>query len=162
MIVLDPRISYQGLLADCEGDVTLRRHLDESRKHLHALYCEHYANTASTPSVSTPTQPSVANGGSPQKFNFTARYNKRARAVVDELEDYFKLAQESFEHCNPIQWWVGRRAQFPNLSRLARDILSIPGKNYSAVSFTNVLVLMIFIGFSRFCCGCQTYFFRRP
>lgn len=28
---------------------------------------------------------------------------------------------------DPIHWWAGRRAQFPNLSRLARDILSIPG-----------------------------------
>ena len=26
-----------------------------------------------------------------------------------------------------IRWWAGRRAQFPNLSSLARDILSIPG-----------------------------------
>ena len=161
MIVLDPRISYQGLLADCEGDVTLRRHLDESRKHLHALYREHYANTASTPSVSTPTQPSVANSGSPQKFDFTARYNKRARAVVDELEDYFKLAQESFEHCDPIRWWAGRRAQFPNLSRLARDMLSIPGKNSSALSYTSVLVLIAFPDFCRLCCGCRTYFFGR-
>jgi hypothetical protein len=31
------------------------------------------------------------------------------------------------QHIDPIQWWAGRRAQFPNLSRLARDILSIPG-----------------------------------
>ena len=38
-------------------------------------------------------------------------------------------------------WWAGRRAQFPNLSHLAQDILSIPGvlllptsKYYSDVS----------------------------
>jgi len=29
--------------------------------------------------------------------------------------------------CDPLQWWAGRRSQFPNLSRFARDILSMPG-----------------------------------
>ena len=28
---------------------------------------------------------------------------------------------------DPIQWWAGCRAQFPNLSCLAQHILSIPG-----------------------------------
>jgi len=128
LTVLDPRISYQGLLADCEDNASLQSHLELSRNHLHAFYRKHYANTvASIPSTSMITQPPVTNG-SPQKFDFTARYNKRARAVIDELDEYFKLQQESFELCDPIQWWAGRRAQFPNLSRLAQDILSIPGK----------------------------------
>ena len=47
--------------------------------------------------------------------------------TVNELEEYFKLLPEDFEKCDPIKWWVGRRAQFPNLFRLAHDILCIPG-----------------------------------
>jgi hypothetical protein len=134
MAVLDPQISYHGLLADCGDDISLRSHLDLSKDRLHAFYREHYANKASstTLSASAPT-PSSATSGSPQKFDFTARY-KRARAFVDELEEYFKLVQESFDHCDPIRWWAGRCAQFPNLSRLARDILSIPGKYLVTVS----------------------------
>jgi hypothetical protein len=37
------------------------------------------------------------------------------------------MPQEDFENCNPVQWWHQRRAQFPNLYRLTRDIFSIPG-----------------------------------
>jgi hypothetical protein len=68
------------------------------------------------------------NDQSPSKVNFTARYKKRTNVATDEFEEYLKLPQEDFELCDPIQWWAGRRAQFPNLSRLARDILSIPGE----------------------------------
>jgi hypothetical protein len=64
---------------------------------------------------------------SPQKVNFTARYKQRTHRDVDELEDFWKLPREDFENCDPIQWWAGRRAQFPGLSRYVRDIFSIPG-----------------------------------
>ncbi|KAH9001952.1 hypothetical protein EDB83DRAFT_2423233 [Lactarius deliciosus] len=56
--------------------------------------------------------------GSPQKVDFTARYKRTNRRVSDELEEYFKLGQEDFETCRPLDWWLGRRAQFPNLYRL--------------------------------------------
>ena len=108
MPVLDPWISYQGLLANCEDDILLWSHLDQSWDHLHTFYQEYYAdsNTASsTPSTSAPQPPSAT--GSPQKIDFMALYNKRAQAFVDELEKYFKLAQESFEHCDP-HMLVGR------------------------------------------------------
>jgi hypothetical protein len=49
---------------------------------------------------------------------------------IDELEEFFKLPLEDFKNCDPIQWWAGRRTQFPNLSRFARDILSIPGMSF--------------------------------
>src|ERR1700685_4449914 len=45
---------------------------------------------------------------------------------VDEIDEFFKLLPESFA-VDSIQWWAGCRAQFPNLSRLVRDILSIQG-----------------------------------
>ena len=64
---------------------------------------------------------------SPQKVNFTAQYRQRPRATVNELEEFFSLPQEDFETCDPLQWWAGHCSQFPNLSRFARDILSIPG-----------------------------------
>jgi len=65
--------------------------------------------------------------GSPTKVNFTARYQKKDRLEVDELEEYYKLPREDFDSCNPLQWWRGRRAQFPNLYRLVCDVFSIPG-----------------------------------
>ena len=47
--------------------------------------------------------------------------------VINELEEYFNLPPEDFETCNPIHWWMGRHAQFPNLFWFAQDILCIPG-----------------------------------
>jgi len=72
--------------------------------------------------------------GLPQK-SFTARYRRKDRSSVNELEEYFKLPAEDFDTCNPIHWWMGRRVQFPNLFRLARDILCIPG---SAVAIERI------------------------
>ena len=62
---------------------------------------------------------------SPQK-NYTARFQWK-HAAVDELSEFWNLGQEDFEKCNPVQWWYGWRAQFPNLYHLVHDIFSIPG-----------------------------------
>ena len=66
---------------------------------------------------------------------------------VDEIDEFFKLLPESFA-VDSIQWWAGCRAQFPNLSRLVRDILSIQGvfllpasRYYSDVSKGSAVVV---------------------
>jgi hypothetical protein len=132
--VLDPRIMYEGLKNDCESDPILLGDLDRSKKQLQAYYRTNY--TPSTrPRPPRPSQSlsslSSRNGnslGSPEKVNFTSRYQKKDRVIVDELEEYFKLPREDFESCKPLLWWSGRRSQFPNLYCLVRDIFSIPGK----------------------------------
>ena len=58
--------------------------------------------------------------------NFTARYMKKEQLHHDKLEEYFKVEQEQWKQCNPLKWWVGHHAQFPNLFGLACDILTIP------------------------------------
>ena len=68
--------------------------------------------------------------GLPQK-SFTAQYRRKEKASVNELEEYFKQMREDFDSCNPIQWWVGWRGQFPWLFQLARDILCIPGELFA-------------------------------
>jgi hypothetical protein len=127
--VLDPRISYEGLKIDYGDDLTLLDHLEESKTSLSIYFAENYAALCPpTPSSSqdlTPVQ-ALPVDGSPQK-SFTARYRRRENHSTDELEEYLKLPAEDFDTCNPIQWWVGRRSQFPRLFQLARDILCIPG-----------------------------------
>ncbi|KIJ52916.1 hypothetical protein M422DRAFT_155671, partial [Sphaerobolus stellatus SS14] len=55
------------------------------------------------------------------------------RAYVDqrkkenEIDEFFCLTPELWDSCEPVSWWAARKLQFPNLSRLARDLLSIPG-----------------------------------
>jgi len=50
----------------------------------------------------------------------------RNSKAVNELEEFFKLSHEDFDTCKPLQWWLGRCAQFPNLYRLACDVFGIP------------------------------------
>ena len=125
--VLDPWISYKGLLTDCENDSSMWWHLEHSRDQLRAHYCANYLRDSSLDTGSTSSMPSIAPGGSPQKVDFTAQYRKWVWAYIDELKEFFKLPQENFDSCDHIKWWAGRRSQFPNLSCLAHDILSIPG-----------------------------------
>jgi hypothetical protein len=101
-------------------------HLEASRAKLEEHYHTHYANSTPPRPAPSPTV-AISTPSSPQKVDFTFRYRKTQRASLNELEEYFKLPQEDFLTCDPVKWWAGRRAQFPNLSRLARDILSIPG-----------------------------------
>jgi hypothetical protein len=134
--VLDPCITYKGLRDDCDAnDASTWSQIDLLKNNLHTLYKEDYAamsflqDSASSLSASTGHHANVSDGrNSPSKVNFMARYKKRSNVLVDEFEEYLKLLQEDFDLCDPIQWWAGRRAQFPNLSQLARDVLSIPGE----------------------------------
>ena len=43
------------------------------------------------------------------------------------MGEYFRQPSENFKTCNPVKWWSARILQFPNLSQLTRDLLSIPG-----------------------------------
>jgi hypothetical protein len=110
---------------DYDDDPMLSDHLEQSKAALFDYFNENYANT----SVLVPTPTSVQSAptvGSPQK-SFTSRYRRKEKSSINELEEYFRLPAEDFDVCNPIQWWSGRQAQFPNLYSLACDILCIPG-----------------------------------
>jgi hypothetical protein len=92
------------------------------------FYHDKYSSFTSSTRKHHSTIAPVVQNGSPQKVDFTARYKRTLHRVVDELEDYFKLQQEDFDTCQPLDWWWRRRAQFPNLYRLAHDVLAIPGE----------------------------------
>jgi hypothetical protein len=89
-------------------------HLDQAKDQLRRYYQDNYVT--SQPASATP-QPTATEtfSGSPQKVNFTARYKKRPATLKDELEEYYRLPLEDFDTCDPIQWWMGRRSQFPNV-----------------------------------------------
>ena len=108
-IVLDPRISYNVLLADCGDNLDACSYLETTQEPLHAHSCA----VASTSVVSS----------SPQKVDFTSCYQNLPQAFMDEVQEYFKLPRENFDTYDPLQWWAGWCSQFPNLSHFARDIL---------------------------------------
>jgi hypothetical protein len=118
---------------DYAGDELLAEYLESSKTNLYDYYETHYANKHSAPSAMDPVSGPSHNAStrtapphSPQK-NFTSRFQRKARVSTNELDEFFKLPQEDFDTCNPVQWWISRRAQFPNLFWLARDIFCIPG-----------------------------------
>ena len=121
----------------------MQRHVEHAKDQLHQFYLDNYAKM---PTPLPAIQPVVTEtSGSPQKVNFTAWYKKHPSTLKDKLEEFYKLPQEDFNTCDPIQWWSGRRSQFPNLSRLARDILAMPGEFTSTHLdlLTNYLAILL-------------------
>jgi hypothetical protein len=131
LVVLDPRISYEGLKHDFRHDDDLLSDLEDAKTKLDEYFRRNYADRVSSAPVqstsSAPVQSTSTIRPSPQK-DFTQRYRVQPRAVLDELRDYYSLPREDFKTCDPVQWWFARKAQFPNLYCLARDIFTIPGE----------------------------------
>jgi hypothetical protein len=122
---------YSGLKDDYKDDLSLSSYLEDAKKLLTTHFHQYYADKVqsskqnlSDKSIATSTN---SRKNKEPKFDFTARYSKKERQTFDELDEYLKLHPEDFGNCCPFQWWQGRRAQFPNLYRLATDTLSIPG-----------------------------------
>lgn len=128
--MLDPRIGYAGLKDDYTDDPDLLDGLERSKVALESHFNQFYAGRASLASTSTTPRYSVADLSSdnPQPHDFTARFRKRPKPLQNELEEFFSLFPQDFMSCNPVQWWYANRNRFPNLYRLARDVLAIPGE----------------------------------
>ena len=132
--MLDPHILYQGLLADCDDDSSLKEDIDWAKTLLEDHYQSHYYHEPH-PLLMTASWPSTSQKFDmlPQKVNFTAWYQQCTPATCNDLKEYFKLPQEDFEACNPLTWWAGHQSQFPNLSCFAHDLLGIPGILFSSI-----------------------------
>lgn len=138
-LVLDLHINLKQLQIDYDDHKDLLYSLNMSVLDLCVHYHEHYRDYTSqhTPAEPRPTQvASSSRNRSALKVDFTARYSTKDVVDRDEIEEYFNVAWEKdWELCNPLEWWVGHCTQFPNLFKLARDILTIPGKFITSVWF---------------------------
>jgi hypothetical protein len=142
---------YEGLKSDCTSNPLLLHHLDEVKLKLTTFFQQNYARYSQhrSQNLSTVSSRNSSCVGSPEKVNFTSRYQLKDRVAVDELEEYFKLPREDFDSCKPLKWWLGRRSQFPNLYRLVCDVFSIPGKSFLLLNFCCNLTFVQY----RLCCG---------
>jgi hypothetical protein len=69
-LVLDPRISYEGLKQDYESDTSLLQSLEDTKDELYTEYATHYAQNPS-PALSDDTVASTTTTPtSPSKFDF--------------------------------------------------------------------------------------------
>ena len=130
-------MNYKGLADDYRDDPELMATIRDGKKQLEDHYPKHYASKIAqkkssqmshSSSTSTLSRSSSGTMASPEEVNFTARIAvKRPLRDCNELEEYFTLVPEVWEECDPVKWWCARQAQFPNLCRLARDVMTIPG-----------------------------------
>lgn len=75
------------------------------------------------------------------------RYADKPTSVVDdedELEKYFKF-ERTQQHMNmcPIEFWVAKAIDFPRLSKVALEILSIPATSCSSERSFNIAGLVL-------------------
>ncbi|HEV7737249.1 MAG TPA: hAT transposon family protein [Chlamydiales bacterium] len=127
--MLDPRINYRRLTQDYKAELEIMNEIEARKKELLDYYSNHYAGKAPKNKDADPMSSSSNLATEPPNIDFMARYDVDDEdGTHNELEDYFQLPSEKFRTCDPFDWWSYRKTQFPNLCRLARDILSIPGK----------------------------------
>jgi hypothetical protein len=101
---------YEGLEEDFATDADLLGHLATSKERLQGFFNTNYAPRSRQSVSRQGSSTSAASSGFLQKVNFTSRYQKKKRVVVSELDEYFKLLQEYFDTCEPLNWWRGRRS----------------------------------------------------
>lgn len=124
--VLDPRFNYKKLRKDYAQDPELSQYLEAQKATLRAYFDEHYpAAPTSKPSAATTATSDSSN--QPKVINFAAfDQGSDVEDERDELDTYFDAPRVPRD-ADPVQWWYARKAEYPRLYRLARDILSIPG-----------------------------------
>jgi hypothetical protein len=139
MAVLDPRITFNGLRQAYADDPEMTKDLVNSKRNFRNHFLATYAHAL--PAV---TQPGASSSRPSHLNRLFARFASSTVSSTPsgpeaELDRLFQLQAESFDACpDPVEWWRTHRAQFPLLSRFARDILSIPGKLCSAYSFETI------------------------
>lgn len=128
--MLDPRISFAGLLNDCEDDATTLEHVHTCKKRLEEHFLAHYATC--TPSSATPPT-SHSTSDTLTDADLFAHYDSGTNTLTParELVGYFSLnpAEARALQLQPSHWWKLNQYRFPCLSKLARDVFSIPGKH---------------------------------
>ena len=106
--------------------------LERDKTKLEQRFLRDYA-----PRLPAPSAVPLVSSGPPARthasYEFLGRYRtQRTKSALDELQEYLRLQPEPWNDGDPaqaVEWWGGAgRARFPNLARMARDILSMPGE----------------------------------
>jgi hypothetical protein len=160
IVVLDPRVTYRGLLRKYANNPRLLADIESSKQHFKRYFIAQYASSraaahhAAACAASTDDDDDDIYGG-------YAEDSQPISSPEAELDDLFALRALPVKGPNPcpdaIQWWAVHCSHFPLLSRMARDILSIPGVPDLVSATSHALTIPIY----RFCCFCGACVQRR-
>ena len=97
LLVLDPCIMYEGLEEDFATDPDLLSHLATSKQQLQIFFNTNYI-PHSCQSVSHQSSSTSVTLRSPQKVDFTSRYQKKDCVVINELDEYLSFLEKTLIH----------------------------------------------------------------
>lgn len=121
--MLDPQASYIGLKNAAKSNEQLLELIDKSKVALEGHFLSCYASLTKKDDSANSNN---SNSHSSSTYSLGTLFGGDVQTPHTELDEYFSMSLEKMD-CEPVKWWVARRAQFPSLSLLARDIHSIPG-----------------------------------
>lgn len=79
-----------------------------------------------------PANPNVNRASPVKKKSILSSIYKKKKAVSSAaLEEYLNQPTVSM-NTEPLKWWKSNEEQFPNLAKMARDYLAIPGTSASS------------------------------
>ena len=114
--VLDPRLKLQFYMSDKTSSA---ENPEEIRLYVESFYENDYANQKSNSNASSPAKkPGLLSGF----------YKKSSTANQSELDVYLsEPVSEDHSKFNVLHYWKINADRFPNLSKMARDYLAVPG-----------------------------------
>jgi hypothetical protein len=116
--VLDPRFSYKRLCVIAAGDESLLVKINQAKEALTEDFGRRF-----------PPQSVVQASTSQDEDLLSSLFEKDAGPSSNtELFRYFAITTLAGKDEDPLQWWAKRQADYPCLSQMARDLLSIPGE----------------------------------
>ncbi|KAF5338562.1 hypothetical protein D9758_016540 [Tetrapyrgos nigripes] len=152
--LLDPRISYDALVADFKKEPDLLADINAAKTNFEIHFLTKYQPAESSDdsnATAATTTPSTAFDDSPVKIDFLSRYEQPSvgpSSLQAELDEYFRstASRRVKMTTDPLEWWHARCDQFPSLYRFARDILCIPANFTFYASGSAVAVERVFSG----------------
>jgi len=130
-VILDPRFKSEYLIAKW-FEVTYPGVLTNAIQKLRQMTDELKSDTNSTQEEKKQDVTKEPNSILQRMFAHCA-----VRHNVHEVDAYLAL-QTEVASIDPLQWWKSHEVQFPNLARLAKIVLSIPGSSVSVERVFNV------------------------
>ena len=124
-IVLDPRLNIKKLRCQYASNADLKAYLEVQIEALRTFFDENYPESSPVHAQTAAQTTSTLTSGYEDLAAFM--FGPADAVESDELNRYFECIAAA-PAVNPVEWWYARKAEFPRLYRLARDIMTIPGE----------------------------------